>query len=128
LGDLGLLEASLALPRQGFAGADLYPGLIAKAAALGFSLIQNHPFGDENKHIGHAALAITRAGAMGRKGAHKPPIGLGAEGKAKGTAAADALEHAAAAAGGTGIASCLATNHRSALCLAEADDSIEGDF
>ena len=30
LRDLELLEASLALPRQSFAGADLYPGLIAK--------------------------------------------------------------------------------------------------
>jgi death-on-curing protein len=59
LRDLGLLEASLALPRQSFAGADLYPGLIAQAAALGFSLIQNHPFVDGNKRIGHAALEIT---------------------------------------------------------------------
>lgn len=59
LRDLGLLEASLALPRQSFAGADLYPGLIAKAAALGFSLIQNHPFVDGNKRIGHAALELT---------------------------------------------------------------------
>ena len=59
LRDLGLLEASLALPRQSFAGADLYPGLIAKAAALGFSLIQNHPFVDGNKRIGHAAMEIT---------------------------------------------------------------------
>ncbi len=57
--DLGLLEASLALPRQSFAGADLYPGLIAKAAALGFSLIQNHPFVDGNKRIGRAAMEIT---------------------------------------------------------------------
>ena len=53
------MEASLALPRQSFAGVDLYPGLIAKAAALGFSLIQNHPFVDGNKRIGHAALEIT---------------------------------------------------------------------
>ena len=41
--DLGLLEASLAQPRQTFGGIDLYPELIEKAAALGFSLIQNHP-------------------------------------------------------------------------------------
>ena len=27
-----------------------------KAAALGFSLIQNHPFVDGNKRIGHAAM------------------------------------------------------------------------
>jgi death-on-curing protein len=46
LRDLGLLEASLAQPRQSFAGVDPYPGLTAKAAALGFSLIQNHPFVD----------------------------------------------------------------------------------
>jgi death-on-curing protein len=46
LRDLGLLEASLAQPQQSFAGVDPYPGLTAKAAALGFSLIQNHPFMD----------------------------------------------------------------------------------
>jgi death-on-curing protein len=39
-----------------FEGADLYPDLAAKAAALGFSLIQNHPFVDGNKRVGHAAL------------------------------------------------------------------------
>ena len=59
LRDLGLLEASLAQPRQSFAGVDLYPGLSAKAAALGFSLIQNHPFVDGNKRIGHAAMETT---------------------------------------------------------------------
>ena len=59
LRDLGLLEASLAQPRQSFAGVDPYPGLTAKAAALGFSLIQNHPFVDGNKRIGHAAMETT---------------------------------------------------------------------
>jgi death-on-curing protein len=59
LRDLGLLEASLAQPRQSFAGVDIYPGLTAKAAALGFSLIQNHPFVDGNKRIGHAAMETT---------------------------------------------------------------------
>jgi len=58
LRDLGLLEASLAQPRQTFGGADLYPGLVAKAAALGFSLIQNHPFIDGNKRVGHAAMEV----------------------------------------------------------------------
>ena len=46
LRNLSLLEASLAQPRQSFAGVDPYPGLTAKAAALDFSLIQNHPFVD----------------------------------------------------------------------------------
>lgn len=59
LRDLGLLEASLAQPRQTFGGADLYPGLVAKAAALGFSLIQNHPFIDGNKRVGHAAMEVS---------------------------------------------------------------------
>ena len=57
--DLGLLEAALAQPRQTFAGVDLYPSLPDKAASLGFSLIQNHPFLDGNKRIGHAALETT---------------------------------------------------------------------
>ncbi len=38
LRDLGLLEASLAQPHQSFGGADLYPGLSVKAAALGVFL------------------------------------------------------------------------------------------
>jgi death-on-curing protein len=35
---------------------ELYPSLAEKAAALGFFLIQNHPFVDGNKRAGHAAL------------------------------------------------------------------------
>ena len=58
LRDLGLLESALAQPRQSFGGTDLYPSLVEKAAALGFSLIANHPFVDGNKRIGHAAMEI----------------------------------------------------------------------
>lgn len=39
-----------------FGHADLYESMEEKAAALGFSLIANHPFVDGNKRIGHAAL------------------------------------------------------------------------
>ena len=39
-----------------FGGAELYPTLAGKAAALCFSLIMNHPFVDGNKRIGHAAM------------------------------------------------------------------------
>ena len=39
-----------------FGGEDLYPTLVEKAAALGFSLMKNHPFLDGNKRIGHAAM------------------------------------------------------------------------
>jgi death-on-curing protein len=41
-----------------FDGQELYPTLIAKAAALGFSIIQNHPFVDGIKRTGHAAVEI----------------------------------------------------------------------
>ena len=50
------LEAAIALPRQSFGGAELYPTLAEKAGILGFALIQNHPFTDGNKRIGHAAM------------------------------------------------------------------------
>ena len=33
----------------------LYPTLLEKAAALCFSLLENHPFVDGNKRVGHAA-------------------------------------------------------------------------
>jgi death-on-curing protein len=56
--DLGLLESAIAQPRQSFDGADLHPSTIDKAAALGFSLISNHPFVDGNKRVGHAALEV----------------------------------------------------------------------
>ncbi len=54
--DLGALESALAQPRMSFGGQDLYSDLAAKAAALGHSLIQNHPFVDGNKRLGHAAM------------------------------------------------------------------------
>ncbi len=54
--DLSMLGSALAQPRQTFSGIDLYPTLVEKAAALGFSLIKNPPFVDGNKRVGHAAL------------------------------------------------------------------------
>ena len=56
LRDLGALESAVAQPRATFDGRALYPTLAAQAAALGFSLIANHPFVDGNKRVGHAAL------------------------------------------------------------------------
>jgi death-on-curing protein len=56
LRDLGALESALAQPRATFDGADLYPSLADKGAALAYSLVSNHPFIDGNKRIGHAAL------------------------------------------------------------------------
>ena len=53
------LESALAQPRMSYADQELYPTLIEKVGALGFSLINNHPFVDGNKRIGHAALEVT---------------------------------------------------------------------
>jgi death-on-curing protein len=39
-------------------GQELYPTLVEKAAALGFSLILDHPFVDGNKRLGHAATEL----------------------------------------------------------------------
>ena len=58
LRDRGALESAVAQPEASFGGEDLYPTLSAKAAALGHSLIQNHPFVDGNKRVGHAALEV----------------------------------------------------------------------
>jgi death on curing protein len=54
--DLGALESAIAQPDITFDGNGLYPSLAEKAAVLGFSLIQNHPFADGNKRTGHASI------------------------------------------------------------------------
>ena len=50
------LESAIAQPKATFGGIDLYPTLVEKVAALGFALVQNHPFVDANKRVGHAAM------------------------------------------------------------------------
>lgn len=55
--DLGLLESAIHRPASSFGGADLYPGVFVKAAALLHSLINNHPFTDGNKRTGYVAVA-----------------------------------------------------------------------
>jgi death on curing protein len=54
--DLGALESAVAQPRMTFNDEELYPTIVEKASALGYSIIQNHPFMDGNKRAGHAAL------------------------------------------------------------------------
>jgi death on curing protein len=54
--DLGALESAIAQPRMTFGGEELYPTIIEKASALGFSIVMNHPFVDGNKRAGHAAM------------------------------------------------------------------------
>ena len=54
--DLGALESAVAQPRMTFEGHDLYATVAEKAVALCFSIVQNHPFLDGNKRVGHAAM------------------------------------------------------------------------
>lgn len=56
--DLGLVQSAVAQPRQSFGGVDLYPTLVEKAGALGYSLVRNHGFVDGNKRTGFAALEV----------------------------------------------------------------------
>lgn len=56
--DLNGLKSALAQPRMTFGGEDLYPTIVEKASALGYSLIQNHPFVDGNKRVGHAVMEL----------------------------------------------------------------------
>ena len=58
LRDRGALESAVAQPEASFGGEGLYPDLASKAAAMGHSLIQNHPFVDGNKRIGHGAMEV----------------------------------------------------------------------
>ena len=56
--DLGMLQSAVAQPRMTFGAGELYSTLVEKAAALGFSLVMNHPMLDGNKRLGHAAMEL----------------------------------------------------------------------
>ncbi len=52
------IEFAVAQPQMTFGGEDFSPTLAEKAAALGFSLINNHGFSDGNKRIGYVAMKM----------------------------------------------------------------------
>lgn len=54
--DFGLLESAAARPQATASGADAYPDLDAKAAALLHSLARNHALADGNKRLALAAV------------------------------------------------------------------------
>lgn len=56
--DEGMLASALQAPFHSFEGMDVYPSIQAKAARLGYGLIQNHPFIDGNKRIGTHAMLV----------------------------------------------------------------------
>jgi death on curing protein len=64
--DIGLLESAAARPRASAFGADAYPTLHDKAAALVQSIVRNHALVDGNKRLGLAAV-IAFYGVNGRR-------------------------------------------------------------
>ena len=58
LRDESLLESAVYRPQMTFGNKELYPDLFSKVAALGHSLIQNHPFADGNKRTGFEAMRL----------------------------------------------------------------------
>lgn len=64
--DLGLLESAAARPQATASGADAYPDLDTKAAALLHSLARNHALVDGNKRLTLAAV-IAFCGVNGRR-------------------------------------------------------------
>lgn len=64
--DHGLLEAAAARPRTTVMGADAYPDLATKVAALFHSLARSHPLVDGHKRLALAG-AIAYAGVNGSR-------------------------------------------------------------
>jgi death on curing protein len=64
--DVGLLESAVARPQATAFGADAYPDLDSKAAALLQSLARNHALVDSNKRLALAAV-IAFYGVNGRR-------------------------------------------------------------
>ncbi len=56
--DAGLLAAAAARPQASAFGADAYPDLWTKAAALLQSIVGNHPLVDGNKRLGWLSTAV----------------------------------------------------------------------
>lgn len=56
--DYGLLASAAVRPQTTVFGADAYPDLWTKAAALAHSLIRNHPLLDGNKRLGWVAMRV----------------------------------------------------------------------
>ena len=54
----GLLESAVYRPQASFGGQEFYPDLFLKVAALGHSIISNHPFIDGNKRVGYEAMRL----------------------------------------------------------------------
>ena len=56
--DIGVLEAAVARAKASIFGADAYPDLDTKAAALLQSIVSGHPLVDGNKRLGWVAMRL----------------------------------------------------------------------
>ena len=56
--DMGLLGAAAARPQTTIFGADAYPDVWTKSAALLHSIVKNRPLADGNKRLGWLATAV----------------------------------------------------------------------
>lgn len=76
--DIGLIESAVNRAKAAFAGVEAHPGIIAKAAAVGCGLTQNHGFIDGNKRIGMAMmLLILRRNGVGLTYTQEELVSLG---------------------------------------------------
>jgi death on curing protein len=53
---ISLAESALHAPAAGFAGVELYPDVVDKAAVLCVRLARNHPLPDGNKRVAYLGL------------------------------------------------------------------------
>ncbi|HEY3504822.1 MAG TPA: type II toxin-antitoxin system death-on-curing family toxin [Actinocatenispora sp.] len=56
--DVGLLDSAIGRPAASAFGADAYPTIWEKAAALLHSIVSGHPFVDGNMRMGWAACVV----------------------------------------------------------------------
>lgn len=55
---IGLLDSALHAPQASFAGHELYPAFIDKAAVLAIRIVRNHPLPDGNKRLAWSSLTM----------------------------------------------------------------------
>lgn len=58
LRDYGALASSVDQPLASFGDFEAFPTVVEKAAALCYYLVENHPFVDGNKRVGHASMEV----------------------------------------------------------------------
>jgi death on curing protein len=56
--NLDLADSALHAPQAGFGDTEFYPGLLEKAAVLGWHLAQNHALPDGNKRTAFTAMIV----------------------------------------------------------------------